>query len=284
MSKIKSYLIKFIPDNLKYKLKKMVYKRRLKNLTPIVIKKDDNMLNKRVIYTCITGDYDDLINHNCINLNWDYICFTNNEELLNKKKVGMWTIRPLMFNKLDNQRNSRWHKLFPHKLFPNYNYSIWIDASINVLDNFLFERSEDLIRNKKVISQPIHSVRDCIYEEATEVIRANLDNKDIVQRQIELIEKDNYPENRGLKENTFIFRIHHNPLCIKIMEQWWWWLTHYSRRDQLSFNYVAWKNNFDSEPFSKDRWILRKSNHFMCMSGKRKGREVKVQNSPKKHI
>jgi hypothetical protein len=247
----------------------------LEKIGTLTIKKENESSNKKVIYTCITGNYDDLIQHNCINLNWDYICFTDNKKLLNDKKIGYWKIKPIIFDELDNQRNSRWHKLFPHKLFPNHKYSIWIDASLNILDNYIFEKTDKLIENKEIISQPIHQVRDCIYDEADEVIKAKLDNKEIVRKQIKIMKKNNYPKHNGLKENTLIFRKHNDKKCIKIMEEWWGWLINYSRRDQLSFNYVAWKNNFNSKPFSKDKDILRKSNHFMTMSGKRKSREFK---------
>ena len=38
-----------------------------------------------------------------------------------------------------------------------------------------------------------------------------------------------------------------NPFLIQAMEQWEEQVLRYSLRDQLSFNFVAWKNNFDFE-------------------------------------
>ena len=82
-----------------------------------------------VIYTCITGGYDKLRSHTHTNPNWDYVCFTDDLSMENPS----WEIRSLFFDKLDNVRKQRWHKLHPHMLFPEYEKSIWIDANINVL-------------------------------------------------------------------------------------------------------------------------------------------------------
>lgn len=68
----------------------------------------------KVIYTCLTGNYDNLINHYYINPDWDYICFTDNENLLKSSENGIWQIRKLIYSKLSPSLNNRWHKFF-HK-------------------------------------------------------------------------------------------------------------------------------------------------------------------------
>ncbi len=100
-----------------------------------------NRKAKSVIYTCITNDYDDiheLETYAYINYDWDYICFTDNENDIKAERVGIWQIRPLQYNKSDVSRNNRWHKMHPHILFPEYKDSIYIDANINILSDFLF--------------------------------------------------------------------------------------------------------------------------------------------------
>ena len=42
-----------------------------------------------------------------------------------------------------------------------------------------------------------------------------------------------------------VLRKHNEPDVIKTMESHWNELKHNSRREQLSFNYVAWKNDFE---------------------------------------
>ena len=91
---------------------------------------------KGVIYTCITNDYDDINEiktYKYVNKDWDYVCFTDNKEHIEKGQIGIWEIKPLMYNESDNTRKNRWHKFHPHILFPQYSQSIYIDANINIL-------------------------------------------------------------------------------------------------------------------------------------------------------
>lgn len=37
---------------------------------------------RSVVYTCLTGGYDSLKEHRYIDNDWDYVCFTDNKELL----------------------------------------------------------------------------------------------------------------------------------------------------------------------------------------------------------
>ena len=54
---------------------------------------------------------------------------------------------------------------------------------------------------------------------------------------------DNYPKDNGLICGRFILRNHNDSNCIKLMESWWNEIELHSARDQISFNYVSWKNN-----------------------------------------
>ena len=42
-------------------------------------------MGKICVYTCITGDYDNLIQHTYIDKDYDYICFTDNQKLIDKQ-------------------------------------------------------------------------------------------------------------------------------------------------------------------------------------------------------
>ena len=83
----------------------------------IYVDKEGKMItktNKTVCYTCITKNYDKLIQHSYISKDWDYVCFTDDKKLIKKGKVGIWLIKPLVFNSLEDKRNSGWHKTHPH--------------------------------------------------------------------------------------------------------------------------------------------------------------------------
>ena len=50
-----------------------------------------------------------------------------------------------------------------------------------------------------------------------------------------------FPRNNGLITGMVILRRHNHLDCVKVMEQWWSEISYNSKRDQLSFNYSAWK-------------------------------------------
>ena len=95
------------------------------------------MKNKKVIYICITGNYDQIINHDFVNHEYDYVCFTDN--IPKDRENYIWQFKPLQFNKLDNVRNNRWHKLHPHLLFSEYEESLYLDGNINIKNKNFFK-------------------------------------------------------------------------------------------------------------------------------------------------
>ena len=42
-----------------------------------------------------------------------------------------------------------------------------------------------------------------------------------------------------------LFRKHNEEDVIKVMEDWWTEIKYHSKRDQLTFNFCAWKNNLN---------------------------------------
>ena len=230
-------------------LKLISFKKHLKNVRrprphvkPILIPRNPS-IPKGVIYTCITGKYDNLIQHNCVNKNFDYVCFTDNPELLKQKNVGIWQIRPLVFDKLDSTRNNRWHKTHPHVLFPEYDLSIYLDSNIDVLSNKLFD-TIDIHKNLQI---PRHFERDCIYDECQRVIDCKKDSPENVRKILDFLKKNYMPNHYGLTENCILIRHHNNPQIKKIMDEWWDFIENYTKRDQLSFAYVLWKNGMKIE-------------------------------------
>ena len=219
----------------------------------------------KVIYTCIIGDYDQLLAPNYINSDYDYICFTDSQEMIQKKYVGPWEIMPLQFSQLNNSQNNRWHKMHPHILFPNYQTSIYIDANINFKTDKIYKYINALPDNC-FIALPRHAKRDCIYEEAISVIENELDTPEKVNVLLNKYRKEGFPPHFGLAENNVIYRRHNNPECIKLMNEWWNIFLKYSQRDQLTLFYLFWKNKinftfFDHTPFKKDHKNFRIYKH-----------------------
>lgn len=220
---------------------------------------------KSVIYTCLTGGYDELLAPNFINPDYDYVCFTDDKNMIAKRYIGPWKIEPLHFSELDNGKNNRWHKMHPHLLFPNYESSIYIDSNVNFKTSKIFEYIRALPK-QCFIALPIHSRHDCIYDEAEFVLKIGLDKKENIEPLIQKYRAEGFPKHFGLAENNTIFRKHNNSECIKLMDEWWDIFLKYSRRDQLSLFYLFWKDKinfafFSPKSFKKDHKNFRIYKH-----------------------
>ena len=205
---------------------------------------------KKVVYACITGEYDDIPVHKYVAPDWDYVLFTDNQELIRQGHFAHWTIRPLVFNKLTNVKNARWHKVNAHKLFPEYDYSLWLDSNIVVNNDGLFDLANKLIKQNTLVAVPNHPERKCIYAEAEKIKEYKIDYPDIVDTEINVLRDDGYPENNGLSETGILLRKHNE--ITRMLNLWWKMINTYSKRDQLSFNYTLWKTKTPYTPIYTD--------------------------------
>lgn len=220
----------------------------------------------KVIYTCMTNDYDCLKVNTFLNPDYKYVCFTDNEKYLKRKKVGPWQVCPLPYAKADNTRNSRYPKIHPHELFPEFSESVYIDANILLKTNKLFAAVEEMSGTDVVIAIPPHRHRGCIYIELEKCIKIGNDKKEVLEKHRAFLESEGFPHNKGLTENNVIYRKHLDPKCVKLMNDWWYMLDNYSRRDQLSLFYVLWKNSLEMTylldvPIKSDKANFRLSHH-----------------------
>ncbi|MBO8425667.1 MAG: DUF616 domain-containing protein [Proteobacteria bacterium] len=216
---------------------------------------------KKVVYTCITGGYDNVPKYSYVDGTWDYVLYTDNQDLINAGKIYHWIVRPLQFSNLDNVRNARWHKVNAHILFPEYDCSLWIDANISVSNSHLFEKCAQYIDNDINIAVPLHPVRKCIYDEAYIIIKSKIDTKKVVNKEIKFLKSSKYPRNNGLHETGILFRQHNN--IIKMLNDWWNMISLYSKRDQLSFDFVAWKNQVKITDMYETAGAHRKNGDFV---------------------
>ena len=224
-------------------------------------RKMENTNNKRVIYTCITGDYDFLREPTYISDGFDYVCFTDNTNF----KSNVWIIKPLPkeVEGLSQIKKQRYVKINPHKVLSEYDLSIWVDGCVSIkgdLNKFIDQN----IKSDCSIYVPKHPSRDCIYNEATVVIRMKKDNAENVNPQIEKYKNEGFPKKYGLLQSNILLRKHNEADCIKLMEDWFEELKNGSHRDQLSFNYASWKNK-DIKVVYMDKFIY-KSEFFLWNS------------------
>jgi GT2 family glycosyltransferase len=192
---------------------------------------------KIVIYSAIAGDYDELKRPEYVSEGCDYVCFSD-------KRIGNhhhWQIRPFDYYNADPTRTARYVKLHPHVYFPDYEWSIWVDANLLIVGDMA-----DFISGMPLnyhMATFKHPYRDCIYDEASKCIDLKLDKPEIIMAQVNRYRSENYPHNLGLSETNVIVRKHNEEDVIQLMNDWWKEIDNGSKRDQLSLNYVAYKND-----------------------------------------
>lgn len=195
-----------------------------------------------VVYTCVTNGYDDVSKiaiPSYVNSEWDYVCFTDNKEQILKGRVGVWKMRPLSFARLDGTRNNRWHKFHPDVLFPDYNESIYIDANVDILTDWIFK--EALRRNQDMLL-PLHPHRKCIYQEYKMIMSQFMDDPELLLAERRVVKKSGMPKDYGMTENNVIYRKHNDSLVKKMMAECWDMVVRYSKRDQLCMSWILWKH------------------------------------------
>ena len=231
---------------------------RLETLKNLSVKITPNNNSSKIIYTCVSGLCDFIpIIQTYYAKDWRYVCFTNNKKLLRFKQLGMWEIRPMQFSQLDNTQNARWHKTHPHILFPDAKESIWLDANLDILTNYLFE----IINNtNKNILIPKHYCRDCIFDEIQAVKAIKKETEENLNKIKTYLDENNMPRNYGLNETNIIYRKHNNPQIIKLMDDWWYMIENYTKRDQASLSFVLRKNHIKPDEICFDNARIDRKN------------------------
>jgi hypothetical protein len=219
-------------------------------------------MNKIVIYTAIFGDYDNLRDPDYISKDYDYFCFTDNQKL----QSNTWKIN-LISKTEDPVRTAKYYKIHPHLLFQDYDYSLWIDANI-ILQKEIEPLIEALEASQKALMTFQHEEhsgkRNCIYDEAETMTELKRDHPETIKKQISKYKKEGYPENNGLISSGVMLRKHNSSELRKPMDDWFLEIETHSLRDQISFNYIAHKNNLEYSTFP---WPVIDNPYFKLLKG-----------------
>ncbi|GAD90058.1 hypothetical protein VHA01S_032_00080 [Vibrio halioticoli NBRC 102217] len=189
--------------------------------------------NKYLVYTCIFGNYDNLQEISQKSDSIDYICITDDLNLTS----NTWNIKYVELSRKPNEAN-REYKMLPHKFFPMYESSIYVDGNISIQQDLI-----DFFKDKDtILSISPHSLRNCIYKEAKACIKENKLSEEVVLNLIEYLKSEDYPKNNGLFENNILFRRNTYKLNL-VMEDWFDLFCNGIQRDQLTLCYLLYKQD-----------------------------------------
>ena len=216
-------------------------------------------MKKFAIYSAIVGNYDEIIQPLYVDDRFDYILFSND---ISEKQVGVWEIQSIPYNNQTQTKIARWVKTHPEELLPDYVCSIWIDANIQISSSYIYSKSIELFDSGAILSCMKHPLRDCVYDEAAEILALGLDHERTIVKWIQRLKNERFPSHFGLFETGIVFRTHTQQLIKLFNGTWWDCILSNSKRDQLSFPYALNKTGLDCIYFLPDSEDIRYSAHF----------------------
>lgn len=206
---------------------------------------------RKIVYTALTAGYDRLLPPAIVDPDIDYLVYTDAPPA---EIPPPWRARPIDVAQRNPRVTARWYKILPHRHLPPARHSLWIDANYEIVGSLsaLFDR---LAATAK-IGLAAHPERNCAYAEADVVKALGLERADIVDAQMAHYRRLGFPLDYGLTESGIMFRAHGDRRVRVAMEDWWRQIEKFSQRDQLSGNFVLWRNSLSYTPLP---WPPRRS-------------------------
>lgn len=190
------------------------------------------------VYTCIFGEIDTLHEPLTTPDNCDFYIITDQD----LSPTSLWKKMTFDFSQYSDTETAsaknRFVKMHPDLLFPNHDYTIYLDGTIQPRTDLTEWIQEMPEIGLKMFSHP---KRDCVYQEIKACMYAGKGNKTDLEQYGKRLQSEGLPAHYGLAEGSVIVREFGNPVCQEIMDQWWEEYTRHAKRDQLSLPYILWK-------------------------------------------
>lgn len=213
-------------------------------------------MKKRVIYTAIVGVTDSLMQPSVLDPRYDYVCFVAKGGM-KETRQGAWQLREIPFTGGDARMQSRYPKMHPDELFPDYEWTLWMDGNLSIETPEFYSIIDYRISAGAQMSAPLHPLRDCIYDEAYAVVASGKGDYASSRRVIRFLRSKGYPRHAGLFENSILLRPVGNPAVIAMDSLWWECLQTLAGRDQLSLMYCARECGVKIDPLLPEGEKLR---------------------------
>lgn len=205
---------------------------------------------KIVVYTAIFGNYDIPQEPIVVPDNCEFVLITD-QKVPGKsawKCIDPASIIP-KYEELSNAEKNRFCKMFPHKVFPDVRYTIYIDGNIKVITDLTELVNHDLSSGLQFHK---HKARNCVYEELEACSILGKASKDAIGAYRTVLQKRQFPAQYGMVECNVIVRDSKNSIMKDIMEEWWEeFHNHEVKRDQLSMPYLLWKHGIEVSSVSE---------------------------------
>lgn len=194
---------------------------------------------KICVYTAIFGDYTKLNRPRALSESVDLICFTEKT-----RGIGLgWELRLRRPVFAHPRMDSKWFRMNSDLVLPEYDVTIWVDASFQLgdVDKFV----EFCLDGMKLYPTAmfLHPERTDIYTEAAasmEVWRNKYADEPLME-QVEIYRRQGLPDNHKLWAGGIQIRDNRSPTVADLNRRWFAECVRWSTQDQLSLPYVLWR-------------------------------------------
>jgi hypothetical protein len=166
-----------------------------------------------------------------------WVLFTDTPEV---EALG-WTVHGVLPRFSDPRLEYKYWKMHPPP-----GPSIWIDCTIDIHDDRFLTMAKECL-NEGDICAWSHPVRNCVYTEAKECNKRNLD-KNAIKQALFYKKMLKYPKNNGLWASGVLAR-NESADVVAFNERWWRHILRFSQRDQVSMPVAAWETGINITPF-----------------------------------
>lgn len=214
------------------------------------------------VYTCDVGNYDYILPPKTDDLRLRFVCFTDNP----KRRIKGWDVRPLMSppDITDPTLINRYHKLFPHRLGFDTEWSVYVDGNMRVIGP-ISELVDDVIQANAVMACLKHPWRYTVEEEIVackQEAKIQPSEFSIAMDQLHRYLRDGMPADQRLLANKVLIRNHADTNIQSAMDLWWEELVGFARRDQLSLPYVVWQTGIPITVIDKETYEQHQHFHW----------------------
>lgn len=196
---------------------------------PILPKASDVSRAQReqiVVYTVVLGGYDTVHRPAIVNPHVRYVAITDGPA------PPPWEVVRPREKSADRVRDSRRWKLLAHELFPDADWTIYLDGQLQLAVDPVSLLAECEAWGPGDLYLFHHQDRECLYAEAREVLRIGKDrDRRTVDAQIARYRAAGFPEAAGLYLGGMLVR---SPAAAKFNLRWWDEVQRGSHRDQIS--------------------------------------------------
>lgn len=192
------------------------------------------------VYTCITGNCNQIASIKHREKNIDYYCFTNNKDI----KSDDWNIVYIDDKDLSNEILLKKYKILGiPKIEEKYDIVIFVDRNIQIETSFKEIISKYCDFSKESVFFLKNSEMNCTYQLGKQYISSNLEHPSIIKNQLKFYSQEKFPEKYGMISTNIIIRKSKNYKLLKMQKQWYNQILNFSENEQLSIMYSLWKQS-----------------------------------------